>query len=213
MDYLQPALDPALFVNALRGQAPLPKADDPQALVSALNQMPSKNLMEQAQDQYPVLKRDDIQYKFSPNNNEPTNMLESWQPGEPGVPDRPRPKEFDPDKLGVEVFKPTTRPIDILGDVVSHHLANVDPTIKNIYEGFSKSLEPWQHERLQEQYIHAKSSEGEKRSFDDWKKSSGIPAYFRGYPFQQWDNAKGMYTDDQIRQLDGMMDYLRGGKK
>ncbi len=82
--------------------------------------------------------------------------------------------------------------------------------IKQTYQEFGASLQPWQHDRLREQYAHAQQNEGETRPYEDWKAISGLPAYFRGYPFQQWDNAKELYTAEQTQNLDGMMNYLRG---
>lgn len=166
-------------------------------------------IFDQAQQQYPILKKHDIQYRENFGGDQSGNMLESWPPGETGTPDRPRPQEFNSDKLGVEVFDPKTRPIDVLGDVVSHHLVEADPKIRGYYDGFVNSLEPWQHERLQEQYQHAKENEGEARPFEDWKQSSGLPAYFRGYPFQQWSKSEDMYTPSQMKKLDRMMGYLK----
>jgi hypothetical protein len=142
-------------------------------------------------------------------------MLESWSPGmKDSIPGVDRPKEFGDDKFGVEVYDPKTKPLDILGDVVSHHLVDKDPKIKGIYGDFKNSIEPWQDDILKEQYEYAKAHEHgpETDTFEKWKDISGLPAYFRGHPFQQWDDSEKMYTPDQIKNLNGMMDYLRGTK-
>jgi hypothetical protein len=194
------------FATALKNQAVPPQAD-PSAVLNALKRPPS--LMDQAKQQYPILNNYDIGYKYS--EGRAPFMLESWGPGmSESIPGVNRPKEFPNDKLGIEVFDPKTKPIDILGDVVSHHLVKTDPKIKGMYEDFTKSIEPWQEDILHEQHEYAKKSYGEDQSYEDWKNVAGLPAYFRGYPFKQWDNSENMYTKDQMKNLDGMMNYLRG---
>lgn len=166
------------------------------------------SVFDQAKTDYPVLNNYDLQYKQS--YGRAPGYLEFWPPNEPGSTDRPRPQELDINKPGIENYNPKTRPIDILGDVVSHHLINEDPTIKGHYNDFVSSLEPWQHQRLQEQYQHAQKNYNETRPYAEWATQSGVPAYFRGYPFQQWPNAAEMYTPQQMQAMDNMMGYLRG---
>lgn len=160
----------------------------------------------QAQDRYPILNRLDVQYKrnIQPNRG----FLEFYAGDEPGTPEHPRPSEFTPGKIGVEIFDERTRPIDILGDVVSHQLVKTDPVIKRFYDHFTSSLTDTQQSRLREQYTHAKTNEGETRPFEQWKEMTGLPAYFRGYAFQQWDKPESMYTKKQMQMFDGMMEYL-----
>lgn len=170
-----------------------------------------ETLLGQARQEYPVLNNYDIGFKYSPNRG--SGFLEFWPPGEGGSRELPRPQEFPIGGVGVEVYNPKTRPIDVLGDVVSHHLTSVDPTVKSIYEQFTSSLEPWQRNRLREQYEYAKKNHGEKRQYGDWERASGLPGYFRGYPFEQWDNPQEMYTPGQLKLLDGMMRYFRSPKR
>jgi len=173
---------------------------------------PPPNLLEQAKSEYPLLKNYDIGYKESFGRSR--GFLESWPPGEEGAPDLPRPNEFPNDKFGVEIYDPKTTAKDVLGDIISHHLINVDPKIKGIYEDFAKSLKPFQENILRHQYEHAKDNDGEKRPFEDWKKDSGLPGYFRGYTFNQWpDNFNQQaYTPEQMKKLDEVMEYARKGK-
>jgi hypothetical protein len=163
-------------------------------------------VVSQALQQYPILQSLGLQ---SVPGSAGGNVLEFWAPGEPGTQDAPRPKGLHIDSPGIEVG-PNAKPLDILGDVVSHHLINTDPTIKSIYSSFSNSLTRRQNEMLQGQYEHAQKNEGETRGFDEWKKSSGLPAFFRGYPFQQWpdDFNQVAYTPQQRQLLDKMMGYL-----
>ena len=152
------------------------------------------NVFEQAVSQWPVLKSIGAVSKFSPGQGD-QNMLEFWPPGEGGSPDSPRPS-------------------DVLGDVVSHFLVKQDPVIAATYEQFTKSLGPEQQTILQEQYKYAIANEGEKRPFQEWLQSTGLPAYFRGYAFQQWPaefNEKA-YTPEQRQMFDQMMQYLQTGK-
>lgn len=193
--------------------APLPPTS---ALVFA--QQPP-NLLQQAQEQYPVLKNYDYGYteNFKPNGG----FLEHWEPGDPGQAPTSdtdlsalRPAALPLDKPGLEIRDPNTRPIDILGDIASHHLVNTDPVVKGAYQDLQQSMTPKQQAILQDQYDYAQKNEGETGSFDDWKQRAGMPGFFRGYTFQQWpkefnDNA---YTPEQRQKLDKLMSYLQGGK-
>ncbi len=163
-------------------------------------------VISQAKYLYPVLTQHDIAYKRTPAKDR--GFLEFWPGEEIGTPERPRPKEFPAGKLGIEIFDERTRPIDILGDVVSHHLVKTDPDLKRTYRVFEESLTEEQKERLKQQYQHAKTEEGEKRPYEEWYKTTGLPSYFRGYPFQQWENAGDLYTERQRRMLDHMMGTL-----
>lgn len=170
-----------------------------------------KSLLDQARQQYPILNNYDMGYKYSPGRA--PFMLESWMPGmQTSIPGVDRPPEFPLNKMGIEVFDPKTKPLDVLGDVVSHHMVNTDPNIASTYQNFTQSLQPWQHDDLRQQYEHAKArpEAPEDRSFEQWRDVSGLPAYFRGYPFQQWDDAAKYYTPEQRSVLDSMMAYLRG---
>ena len=180
---------------------------------------PAMNLLQQAQQQYPVLQNQN--YGYVENFQQGGGFLEHWSPGEPGqAPAAPgsleglRPKQLPLDQPGVEIRDPSTRPIDILGDIVSHNLINTDPTIKNVYQKFQQSMTPEQQSILADQYQYAQKNEGETRSFEDWKQSAGIPGFFRGYAFDQWPKefTDKAYTPEQKQMFDGMMQYLRGGK-
>jgi hypothetical protein len=177
----------------------------------------SPNLLQQAQSQYPVLKNYDYGYveNFQPN----AGYLEHWDPNDAGVAptspeslDRLRPSDLPMDKPGLEIRDPTTRPIDILGDIASHHMVNDDPVVKGAYQDLQNSMTPAQQDILQDQYDYAKKNEGETGSYEDWKQRAGMPGFFRGYTFQQWPkefNDKA-YTPEQRQKLDKLMGYLSG---
>jgi hypothetical protein len=165
---------------------------------------------QRAQEEFPVLGGLGLSYVENPK--EGAGYLEFWPAGEPGTLPYPRPQGIPQGKAGVEVRSSQTRPIDVMGDVASHHMIEADPYVKGYYKDFEKSLEPWQRERLREQYEYSRQHFGEDRSFDAWLEMSGLPGYFRGYPFDQWEDPARMYTPGQMEGLDDMMAYLRGQK-
>jgi hypothetical protein len=170
-------------------------------------------LLQRAKQQFPMLNQMQLGYKNTPGKyTEGGNQLESWPAGEPGTPDRPRPQDFPLNRFGIENYNPHTRPIDLMGDVASHQLRYTDPLVKRTYEQFEASLTPEQNSRLKAQYQDAKTQEGETRSFEQWREHTGLPAYFRGYAFQQWDQPERLYTQEQRRSFDQMMGYLRGAQ-
>lgn len=166
-----------------------------------------RNTFTRALAEYPVLQSSGVGFKASPNRGK--GFLEFWPAQEPGAHDFTRPSEFPMGTVGVEVYNPKTRPIDILGDVVSHHLVKTDPYLKKTYQDFESSLTPQQHEDLQRQYRYAQQHFKERRPYADWYQSSGLPGYFRGGPFQQWENPQEIYTPGQLQSFEQMMQYLR----
>jgi hypothetical protein len=170
---------------------------------------PDPTLLDQARQQFPALSNYDIAYKNNPGGGQ--GYMESWPPGETGTPQQPRPAEFSPNRFGVENYNAASRPIDLLGDVASHHLVNIDPTVKQTYQDFTGSLQPFQEDILKGQYQHARTNAGETRPYEDWRTASGVPGYFRGYAFQQWpqDFNQKAYTPQQMNSFDHMMQYLR----
>lgn len=179
---------------------------------ASFQQLAPSSLYDRAVQQYPVLKKYDIGFKNNIGGGD--GYMESWSPSETGTPDRPRPAEFPIGKFGVENYRADSKPSDVIADVVSHHLINVDPTVKAAYSKFAGSLQPFQQQILQDQYAHAQKNEGETRPFDSWKANTGVPGYFRGYAFQQWPSEFNdrAYTPEQKQGLDSMVNYLKAGK-
>ena len=165
-------------------------------------------LFETAQKEYPYLSGKDIAYKYSPKQGR--GFLEFYGPEETGSPEYPRPKELPLGKVGIEVFDPKTRPIDILADYVSHYGVEQDPYLTQQYQQFAGSMSPEQRQRLQQQYQYYQQHPQykEQRPYEEWEKISGMPGYFRGYTFNQWDNPQEMYTPQQIQMLDQVRKYL-----
>ena len=42
------------------------------------------------------------------------------------------------DKYGIQVYKPDTQPVNLLGDAVVHMMRFTDPTITKYYDDFEK---------------------------------------------------------------------------
>ena len=65
--------------------------------------------------------------------------------------------------------------------------------------------------QLQDQYAYYQQHPEfkESRPFEQWKEASGMPGYFRGYTFNQWDDAKSAYTPQQLQLLDQVKQYLK----
>lgn len=172
------------------------------------NAVVGQMLFEKAKKEYPYLADKEIAFDYAPAKGR--GYLEFYSPTETGSPEYPRPQNIPMGKVGVQVFDPRTRPVDILADYVSHYGVENDPFLKAQYEQFSKSFTPEQQKRLQEQYAWYQNNPKfkESRPFEEWAKSTGIPGYFRGYTFNQWDDAKSAYTPQQLLLLDQVKKYL-----
>jgi len=165
-------------------------------------------LFEKAKTDYPYLSDKDIYFKYTPNQGR--GYLEFYHPDEPGSPEYPRPKELPMGKVGIEVFDPSTKPLDILADYVSHYGVESDPYLSERYQRFTQSMTPDQNKRLQEQYKYYQEHPEykEQRAYEEWAKASGLPAYFRGYTFNQWPDSTQMYTPEQLDVLNQVRSYL-----
>jgi len=183
-----------------------------QDIMNLVSQERDPMLLEAAKKEYPILNQYDIGYKYSPKQD--SGYLEFFPADEPGSPERPRPKEFPVGRPLVEVYDPKTRPIDILGDIASHYMIEQDPRVQGYYSQFQKSLLPGQYDRLRSQYQFAQKNFGEERPYEQWYERTGLPGYFRGYPFQQWPQEfnETAYTPEQRQLLDEMMQYFRTGE-
>lgn len=166
---------------------------------------PQPSVVQQATQQYPALAKytGDVAFRTSPADKT-GRSLEFYPKGERD--------SFAPDRPAVELFGNKADATGIAGDLVSHYLARgADPALTDYYKSFVSSMTSQQKATLQEQYRWAQTHEGEKRPFAKWADVSGLPAYFRGYAFKQWPDAKSYYTPEQIKMFDTMMAYLRKG--
>ncbi len=178
------------------------------SVLDAIQSDQGNKLFEKAQQEYPYLANKNIAYKYSPNKGR--GFLEFYDAEEIGSPEFPRPKELPLGKIGIEVFDPKTKPIDILADYVSHYGVEQDPFLVERYKQFASSMTPEQRQRLQEQYKYYQQHPEyrEQRPYEEWEKISGLPGYFRGYTFNQWDNPQELYTQQQLQMLDEVRRYL-----
>ena len=181
---------------------------------SAMDSQTMEGTIEQSLSEYPILRRlrDNNQIKFSTKptpRGEKDGFLEFYNGDETGTEKHPRPEEFELGVSGIQLRDPETRSIDILGDWVSHEGVNTDPELKGYYDRFKESMTPRQHEELKDQFKTNQKEYGEKRDFDKWKEISGLPGYFRGYAFDQWENSEEWFTPEQIEDFDKMKEYLK----
>jgi hypothetical protein len=163
--------------------------------------------IEQAKSEYPVLNEQNMQYSVNPMKDK--GFLEYYSGDETGSDEHPRPEEFEMGTPGLEIRDANTRPIDVAGDWASHEGIKTDPIIADHMRQFRESITPEQDDRLLQQFYHAQEKQNEGRSFEEWKEMSGIPGYFRGYAFDQWEHPEEMYTPEQMSRFDEMMKYLR----
>lgn len=171
----------------------------------------SASLLDLARKQYPILDGLPINAVTTPLQND-NRMLEFWGPGEPGDSQYQRPKGLPLGNIGVQVISPDTKPSDVAADVVSHYLVNTDPTLRKEYQQFSQSFStPSEQRRLHEDYRWDQQHSGENRPFDQWAAQTRIPAYLRGYVFQQWpqNSYDKMYTPAQIKLMDAIKATLK----
>ena len=165
-------------------------------------------LLDIAREEYPYLQDKQIDFLYSPSKfNDKSGVLEFYPPDEPGAPDRPRPKELPMGRVGIEVFSPKTRPIDVLGDYVSHWGVNVDPKLQDYYSRFQQIVP---EEVMQKRYQEHQRLFGEKRPYQDWYDISGFPEYFRGYVFNQFpeDFSQQQFNAEQMQLLNEVRKYL-----
>ena len=157
-------------------------------------------IFDKAKQQFPYLADKDIAYKYSPQKN-PKYMLESYKGDD-------APSWGQGRKAAIEVFNPATRPIDILGDYVSHYAVESDPKMAAYYQQFQNALDP---AVMQKRYKYHVANLGEKRPYDQWYQATGLPEIFRGYTFDQFgtsEKAKQMYNAQQLQILDQVRNYL-----
>jgi hypothetical protein len=168
------------------------------------------DVVKQAIQQYPILGQQELN---SVHTDTPGKYgdIESWPPGETGEKGYERPQGLPLNSFGVQVFNGgKTKPTDVLADVVSHRMINTDPTIKKSYQNFKESLTDYQKEKLQRDYEYAKQNDHETRPFNQWAELSRLPAYYRGYTFDQWPENwnRNFYSPEQIKNLDQVRQYL-----
>jgi len=164
------------------------------------NDVLGRVMFEKAQKEYPYLAGKDIAFAYNPRPGD--RQLEFYSPEE-----TERPKQIPAGRVGLEVYKPTVKPLDILGDYVSHYAVQNDPRLKEMYARFQSQLDP---KEMQRRYEWHKANAGETRPYEEWYRLTGLPEVFRGYTFNQWpeDFSKRYYSPEQMRTLNEVRSYL-----
>ena len=166
------------------------------------------DIFDKALEQYPYLQDKNISFTYIPDEDPKAGVLEFWQPNDPGGDKYQRPEEIPLDSIGIEMRSSKTRPIDILGDYVSHYaVEGADPTLTKIYQEFIKTI-PEKQQRSR--YEYAVNNENEDRPYETWKQMVGDPGMFRGYTFDQFpkEEINKMYSPEQLALLDQAKEYL-----
>ncbi|HDL64309.1 MAG TPA: hypothetical protein ENH12_02845 [Proteobacteria bacterium] len=165
-------------------------------------------VVDQAIRKYPILSRYGLKGVVSLGAQ--PYKLEFWDLEDPGSAQEPRPKEIPLGSIGVQIFSEKVRPIDVLADVVSHYLRFHDPKIKAYYQEFVDSLTFAQKERLKVDYQWSRENEGTTEPYETWVKRVRLPAYFRGYTFNQWPGSftQKVFTPAQIDLFDQVRKYV-----
>jgi hypothetical protein len=135
--------------------------------------------------------------------------LEYWPRGEPGNAQYRRPAGIPLDAVGVEIFDKNVSPKDILADYVSHEAVKSDPKLSTLYKEFAATVPD---ETMRKRYAYHRDNLGEKRDYETWKETSGMPEYFRGYTFDQWPDAQRFYSPQQLKKLDEIRQYVGVGQ-
>ena len=199
------AAPPAKTPNAEPAPAatPEPTVAPPQA--EMLDRIRGENLWNVAQEKYPILKNFDVQYAYRPPDYDPSvhGGIEFLSPEE-----TERFEGMPVGKNGIAVYDPNITPLDILGDMVSHHMVNEDPTVKKVYDDFVKTLTPeqWAELRAEYSFENPNLKETDGTIPQDWLERVGYPSAFRGYLFNQWP--VDQYTGEQKQLLDTLKPYL-----
>jgi hypothetical protein len=139
--------------------------------------------------------------------------LESWPIGEEGSSDIRRPMSLPISRGGIQMNpERLTSAKDVVADWAGHIANNpdepaFDPKLADIYSRFVQSLDP---KLLKKRYEYDVANGGETRPFATWANSSGIPALFRGYTFNQWPNEfnNKVFSPEQKRIMDEARSHL-----
>jgi len=155
--------------------------------------------------QYPYLADKPIDFVYTPDPKS-DRYLEFYSREETGGPDTPRPKDLRMGRYGIQVIQPTTRPIDVLADYVSHAGVKEDPVLQQLYQEFKTNTPD---AVMRQRYEAHKTKFKEKRPYSQWLEMTGYPELFRGYPFDQFGpNAEELYSPKQLQVLNKVKSYL-----
>lgn len=181
--------------NALYRPAPEQNALAPNSYSQSLNQ------------QYPWTAGIDLNIINSTAKGDKSRKLEFYPADERDNPHPGRPT--------IEIFDPSMSATDLMGEVLSHHLPKVDPTVAQFRAKILSSMTPQQIKEIQGDYENEKRA-GLVDKGDDlrtWIGKQGGDSFFRGYPTGQWPSS--VYTPEQKQIYEQLRSYLTAkfGKK
>jgi hypothetical protein len=113
----------------------------------------------------------------------------------------------NPGRPTVETFSGDVSDKDVLGEIFSHLLPNIDPDFRNARAEFVKGIDSKQKKILFGDYkAQVRSGLAKDKSFDDWLQTNGGDAFFRGYIADQYP--KEFYRPDQVQMFSQLMGKL-----
>ena len=181
-----------------------------------------------------------------PRGQDPGGFLEYYSKGETGIGDYMRPTEnsaggaYLPNVGGVELRRPDTTALDVLGDYGSHQgilpvEEGGDQRIRDHYDFFKRQqaenpndpqikiqkemLDNWwaRSEKERGDYINPyDKGKSDKQRRSEWEERSGMAGLFRAQPFDQWKGGEvggrydKIFTENQINSGNNMVDYMTG---
>jgi hypothetical protein len=168
------------------------------------------SLLEELYAEYPRLRAHSFRYLSSllgrdwrgkPYRN---RKMEFYPPGEahnpfPGYPT-------------IEQFDPSMSKYDVLGEIFSHYVPQVDSVFAAGKQRFMDLLTPAQKRELHGDYqhqVHEGLFETRVPTFEEWLARQGGDGAFRGYVAKQLPAS--FYTREQLQIFQELMAYLKGG--
>ena len=165
-------------------------------------------LLEQTRQQYPFIDNVTPIVSYNPGGSTEYRS-ETWRVGDEGTPERPRPKQFPMDRVGVEVYNPDKfGPSDLAGEML-----HVDPRANAAQQSMMKLFTPEQWKILS----HASGDYGDPNAKDfnlEHARSNAMDSAMRGYTVDQWtpaDNAELGYTPEELQVMDSLKQYMKRG--
>ena len=155
---------------------------DTPPILDTIAQQQGAGIFETAQKQFPYLADKDIAYRFAPQAAaDPSYQSETYRAED--IPDWAKGRQ-----AAIEVYNPKVSPADLLAEYVSHVARFDDPRIAPLYQQFAQTFQtPEMQTRLRQDYQEEQPTEdGKPTPFETYIEMNRIPAYMRGYAFQQW---------------------------
>lgn len=175
----------------------MPEIDD---WVSPEAASPPGNYQKALNEKYPWTSGIGLHVVDSTGKGDPSRKLEFYRADERDNP--------HPGKPTIEVFDKAMSEKDLMGEVLSHHLPQVDPAVADFRNKIIRSMTPEQIAEIQGDFDNEKKA-GLVDQGDDlkaWLQKQGGDSFFRGYPTGQWPEA--VYTPEQKSTYGQLNSYL-----